>query len=291
LLVPFVNLVWQFFVVIGLADSLGNEYRARGVPNVEPEPGKSIGIAMCVCAACGIIPLVNVIALPAYLVLWIIYWAKIAGFSRILDQVPATDVATPYVPQDLPSGMPLPPPGTGQTAPPPPSPPTGTPRPVPVFVWVLVGLVGLIPIMLILMLIAIPTISSVNRRAIKLSAINSIRAIQTAESMYAQNYPANGYACTLAALGGDPALGAPTTASAQFLKSDLASGTKSGYVFTIDNCSKVTLNGTDRITSYTVMAVPETVGKTGNPGYCSDESGVIKQDPSGGTNCTQTVGQ
>jgi type IV pilus assembly protein PilA len=34
-----------------------------------------------------------------------------------------------------------------------------------------------------------------------------------------------------------------------------------------------------------------TVGKTGNRGFCSDDTGVIKQDPAGGTNCTQNVGQ
>jgi hypothetical protein len=43
---------------------------------------------MCVCGACGIIPLLGFFGAFAYLVLWIIYWAKIAEFSRILDQVP-----------------------------------------------------------------------------------------------------------------------------------------------------------------------------------------------------------
>jgi len=89
MLVPLFNLVWQFLVVIALAKSLGNEFRARGIPNIEPEPGKSIGIAMSVCAVCGIIPLVNLLALPAQLVFLIIYWAKIADFSRRLDLAPA----------------------------------------------------------------------------------------------------------------------------------------------------------------------------------------------------------
>ncbi len=88
LLVPFVNLVWHFFVVIGMAKSLGNEFRARNISNADPEPGQSIGIAMCVCGACGIIPLLGLFAALAYLILWIVYWAKIAEFSRILDQVP-----------------------------------------------------------------------------------------------------------------------------------------------------------------------------------------------------------
>ena len=88
MLVPLVNLVWQFFVVFALADSLANEFRAREIPNVEPQPGKSVGIAMCVCACCGIVPLVNLLALPAHLVLLIVYWVKIAEFSRRLDTTP-----------------------------------------------------------------------------------------------------------------------------------------------------------------------------------------------------------
>jgi hypothetical protein len=88
MLVPLVNLVWQFFVVFALADSLGNEFRARGITDVEPHPGRSIGIAMCVCACCGLVPFVNLLALPAHLVLLIVYWVKIAEFSRRLDIAP-----------------------------------------------------------------------------------------------------------------------------------------------------------------------------------------------------------
>jgi type IV pilus assembly protein PilA len=73
------------------------------------------------------------------------------------------------------------------------------------------------------------------------------------------------------------------------LQGDLASGFKSGYIFTIGNCTKVTVNGTDRITGYTVTAVPQTVGKTGDRGFCSDQFGTIKYDPAGGTNCTQPL--
>jgi hypothetical protein len=88
LLVPFVNMVWHFFVVIGMAKTLSNEFRLRNIPNMEPMPGQSIGIAMCVCGACGIIPFLGIFASLAGFVLWIVYWAKIAEFSRILDQVP-----------------------------------------------------------------------------------------------------------------------------------------------------------------------------------------------------------
>jgi hypothetical protein len=89
LLIPFVNLVWHFFVVIGMAKSLGNEFKARNLTNLDPLPGQSIGIAMCVCAACGIIPVIGFIAGLGSIVLWIIYWIKIADFSRQLTQAPA----------------------------------------------------------------------------------------------------------------------------------------------------------------------------------------------------------
>lgn len=85
LLIPFFNLIWNFFVVIGMANTLGNEFRARGVVQIDPEPGKSLGLAMCICGACSIIPLLGLLIAPVYLVLWIIYWVKIAGFSRVLD--------------------------------------------------------------------------------------------------------------------------------------------------------------------------------------------------------------
>ena len=35
--------------------------------------------------------------------------------------------------------------------------------------------------------------------------------------------------------------------------------------------------------------VPNTVGRTGNRGFCMDESAIIKFDPAGGTNCTQSI--
>jgi type IV pilus assembly protein PilA len=288
LLVPFVNLVWQFFVVIGLADSLDNEFRARGIPNVEPKPAKSIGIAMCVCGVCAIIPIVGVLAFLAHLVLWIIYWTKIAEFSRRLDLVPATNDAALYAPQYPQPGMPLSQPGTIT-----PHPPTAAaPRSVPVFVWVLVALgVGFIPIVLILALIAIPTFGTMKKKANEASAINTVKTISNAESQYEFTYPSNGYACSLSALGGDPKTGAPSATGAQILQSDLTSGYKSGYIFTVSNCTKETDDGTDRFTGYQITAVPMKVRKTGDRGFCADQSGSITFDPDGGTNCTQSLGQ
>jgi type IV pilus assembly protein PilA len=141
----------------------------------------------------------------------------------------------------------------------------------------------------ILMLIAIPTVGSLKKNANRLSAIQSVRAVQQAEMQYASTYPANGYACSLQALGGEPGAGPPSPTAAQILQGDITSGYKSGYIIAISNCKKVTVHGTERNISYSVTAVPQTVGKTGNDGICSDDSGPIKSDPTGGTNCTQLV--
>ena len=154
--------------------------------------------------------------------------------------------------------------------------------------FTLMELLIVMSIIVVLTLLAIPTVGAYRKSVNKISAMKSIQAIQMAESMYLQNYPTAGYTCSLPALGGDPSSGAPTPAAAQLLKSDLTSGYKDGYIFTIGNCTKVTAGGTDRITSYNITAVPQTLGRTGDFGFCADDAG-IKSDPTGGTNCTQLV--
>jgi type IV pilus assembly protein PilA len=164
-------------------------------------------------------------------------------------------------------------------------------RPVRPNGFTLMELLIVMAIIAILMLIAIPTVGSLKKKANDLSAIQSVHTLMNAESMYESNYPTNGYACSVAALGGDPKSGPPTITAAQLIQPDLASGAKSGYIFNITNCTKINLNGTDRITGYTVTAIPQTVGQTGDRAYCGDQSGLIKFDPSGGSNCTQNLGQ
>lgn len=154
------------------------------------------------------------------------------------------------------------------------------------FIGIGLGLVFFVPM---LILLTIPTVGSLKKQANETSAIQSMRAITQAQVKYESTFPANGYACSLASLGGDPKSSTATPAAAQLLQSDLASGIKNGYIFTIGNCTKVTVNGTDHITGYKITAVPQTVGKTGNRGYCSDESSIIKADPAGGENCTQPI--
>jgi type IV pilus assembly protein PilA len=157
--------------------------------------------------------------------------------------------------------------------------------------FTLMELLIVMAIIAILMLIAIPTVGSLKKKANDLSAIQSIHTIINSENMYESNYPTNGFACSLQALGGDPKTGAPSATAAQLIQPDLASGLKSGYIFTIANCSKINAGGSDRITGYTITAKPQTVGSTGDRSFCSDQSGIIKFDPAGGDNCSQVLGQ
>jgi type IV pilus assembly protein PilA len=155
--------------------------------------------------------------------------------------------------------------------------------------FTLMELLIVISIILILMLVAIPTAGKIKKHADELSAQKSLQTIEQAESMYESTYPTNGFACSLTALGGDSTAGPPSATAAGVINGELATGIKSGYIFNITNCTKVTVNNSDRITSYTATAVPATPGKTGDRGFCLESGGSMKADPAGGTNCTQMV--
>ena len=155
--------------------------------------------------------------------------------------------------------------------------------------FTLMELLIVMSIMIILMLIAIPNFISMKAQADEDSAMQSLRVIYQAQIQYQINFPANGFACSLASLGGNTNSGPPTAQAAQVLQSDLASGQKSGYTFNIVNCTKVTVNNQDMYTSFEATAVPQSVGKSGHRGFCMDTKGMLTADMAGGTNCTQPV--
>jgi type IV pilus assembly protein PilA len=157
--------------------------------------------------------------------------------------------------------------------------------------FTLMELLIVMAIITVLMLIAIPSYLNYVRLANETSAIKSVQTISQAQTQFSMQYPVNGYACGLTALGGDPQSGPPSAENAEILPPDLSSGVKSGYQFALSNCIKNSQNGTDRVTGFTIIAQPLNVGKTGNRTFCSDESGQIKFDPAGGTNCTKSLGQ
>ena len=119
------------------------------------------------------------------------------------------------------------------------------------------------------MIIAAFTIPKLTKSTIpahEASAIASIKAINEAEMIYASCHPDVGFTPDLAMLGGTAQSGGQET-----IDNPLASGRKSGYTFTYTPGEKV--NGAIR--SYTVTAVPDQVGTTGQRRFFSDESGDV----------------
>lgn len=156
--------------------------------------------------------------------------------------------------------------------------------------FTLIELLIVMSIMLILMALAVPQMLKLKKHANETSATQTMRTIGQAEISYNSSYPANGFACPLSVLGGDPKSGPPSAQAAQLIDPALAStGQKSGYTFAVTCGTKVTINNQDVYTSYEITGVPQAVGKTGDNGYCSDENNIVKQDPTGGTNCTQPI--
>jgi hypothetical protein len=91
-LIPVFNLYWQFVIVMRVAGSLAKEFASRGIA-VEPEPGKFLGLMTCILALCGWIPVLGIITSLEGLVSWVMYWVKIAGYSK---QIAGPWQSTPF---------------------------------------------------------------------------------------------------------------------------------------------------------------------------------------------------
>ena len=154
--------------------------------------------------------------------------------------------------------------------------------------FTLVELLIVMSVILIIITLAIPSYEKVHIKADETSAMASVRMLNSMETEYNSSFPAHGFACSLATLGGKPGT-TPTPEAAQLIPDDLASGSKAGYNFTISNCQKNTVNNVDQYNSYNITATPVSVGKSGQRTFCSDESGQIHFDPKGGTNCTEIL--
>lgn len=102
-------------------------------------------------------------------------------------------------------------------------------------------------------------------------------------------YPARGFARTLTALGGNPAVGDPTPDAAHLLQPDLASGYKAGYLFIVSTRASSGTAGIAHAKNYIVTAVFVAVGKIGNRDFCYDQgtacSEVIQQEARNAGKC------
>jgi len=156
------------------------------------------------------------------------------------------------------------------------------------------GTAGLIPVAVILIIaaIAIPNLIRARIVANETSAQASLRVIDTAALSYSERY-SNGFPPSLLAMDGVDA-GAPSCDHAQLIDSVLASGQKSGYVFTYTAVPDLetqdrtvsaaaaangcTVAGT---TGFAINADPITRGTTGMRSYYVDQTNVIREEQNG----------
>jgi len=105
--VPCLNIVWSFVTVVQVAQSLKNEFRDRGMRNAAENYGKTLGLtALILNIVIGVVSRViltvgqaqndpnivigslvfSIVGQLVIVVLFIMYWVKIAGFSKQLSK-------------------------------------------------------------------------------------------------------------------------------------------------------------------------------------------------------------
>jgi type IV pilus assembly protein PilA len=145
----------------------------------------------------------------------------------------------------------------------------------------LIELLIVVAIILIIAAIAIPNLLRSRMAANEASAVGSIRTLNTAEVTYSSAYTDVGFATTLANLGpgSNTCTGAAgaTSTGACLIDNVLGSGTKSGYNFTLGAGPSTS---TPQYT-FVVNANPVTTGTSGQRGFYSDQTGVIRYNQSG----------
>lgn len=115
---------------------------------------------------------------------------------------------------------------------------------------------------------AIPSFLGSHRVARQISAVGSLREINTAEDIYASTYN-TGYSPNLSTLGPRPGAAQPTAKAAILIDSALASGRRSLYTFTY---TPGLPDASGKITNYTIIARSVCAG---DQNFFTDQSGVI----------------
>ena len=143
----------------------------------------------------------------------------------------------------------------------------------------LIELLIVVAIILIIAAIAIPNLLRSKMAANEASAVATMRTLNTSAVAYSTTYGA--YPTHLTDLG--PA-STPSSTAADLIDSVLGGtdpATKSGYTF-------VWTAAGSPVSSYTLVATPVTQGVTGQRGFFTDQSGVIRADPTGAATSAST---
>jgi len=146
----------------------------------------------------------------------------------------------------------------------------------------LIEMLLVVAIILIIAAIAIPNLLRARIAANEASAVSSLRALNTAQITYQSTYPTVGYATSLSSLSGTSCL-PPGASGACVIDTQLASGTKSGYSFTLAGTS-----GTPNAT-YQFVASPIAPNRTGNRYFCSFPDAVVRTSGVAISTCDYSV--
>lgn len=133
----------------------------------------------------------------------------------------------------------------------------------------ILGYVGaaIIPV-LIISAIAIPNLLRARMAANEASAVGSLRLLNTSAVVYSTTHGA--FPTSLAVLGPSSA----SSGAANLIDSELANGTKSGYVFVY--YAIVDPQGNAETTRYVITANPATPGTTGRRYFFTDQTSTIR---------------
>jgi type IV pilus assembly protein PilA len=148
-----------------------------------------------------------------------------------------------------------------------------TPRHCPGAGFSLIELLVVVAVILIIAGIAIPNYIQSKMRANESSAVQSLRNISAAELYYSNTYGIN-FSNTLLDLSGTGSN--PNQSSAGLVDSTVASGQKSGYIFTY---TPLIADAQGHPRTYSLTADPTTQGSTGQRHFYADQTGVIRVNP------------
>ena len=139
----------------------------------------------------------------------------------------------------------------------------------------LIELLIVVAIILIIAAIAIPNLLKAKMTANEASAVESLRTIDTGETTYSAACPDVGYSSSLTELNKGT-----TCLSGKNIIDDILGGgdpsTKSGYTF-----NYLATQTAGIYTAYTVTALPGVVGVTGQRGFFTDQTDVVRYSMDG----------
>jgi type IV pilus assembly protein PilA len=136
------------------------------------------------------------------------------------------------------------------------------------------SLIELLIVVAIIASMAIPNLLRARMSANEASAVGAVRTLNAAEISYNSAYPTVGYAATLGALSGT-ACAPPSATSSCLIDTQLASGNKNGYIYSI------TATG-EPVSTYAI-------NQTGVRYFCSFADAVVRYAESAITNCDGSI--